>query len=230
MNFVDGVGNSQEIVNDVGDEQQTADAENRQENIDVMSKTNAVSSGLDKNLKGIWKDEWVASLIHLRGSMNDEFNKPQKSGLDVWSRLTAQMTETHKGFDKNSESCRKKWQRIYKQFRDSKALVSTSNGGGNKQSSCKWFDLVDHYMHNQAVHTTVNTKCVDMEPSITLSPRGKNASKRARRDQKIKESLSQMVETWRESLEVLKDSEAKRLATLQRLNGTMTGLLDILRK
>ena len=57
-----------------------------------------------------------------------------------------------------------------------------------------------------------------------------NTAKRARREQQIKESLSKMVRTWRDSLEVLKDLETTRVDTLQRLSSTMTGLLDVLRK
>jgi hypothetical protein len=57
-----------------------------------------------------------------------------------------------------------------------------------------------------------------------------NVAKRARREQEIKESLSKMVRTWRNSLEVLKDLETKRVDTLQRLSTTMTGLLDVLKK
>ena len=57
-----------------------------------------------------------------------------------------------------------------------------------------------------------------------------NTAKRARREQQIKESLSKMVKTWRDSLEVLKDLETTRVDTLQRLSSTMTGLLDVLKK
>ncbi|KAI5080329.1 hypothetical protein GOP47_0005808 [Adiantum capillus-veneris] len=198
----------------------------------------------DKHFRGgAWKDDWVVSLIHLRGSMDDEFMKPQKPGIDMWSKVSSQLAEAHEDFDKNSESCRKKWQRVYKAFKDDKALLAASSG--EKYLSCKWFDLVEHYMHN---HVDQNGGADDQPTSAeeVTHPHSAHApptdsvnhlvhqyklnAKRARKDQKVKESLSQMVETWRESLEVLKDSEAKRLEILQTLSNTMAGLLDVLRQ
>ncbi|KAH7447829.1 hypothetical protein KP509_01G123200 [Ceratopteris richardii] len=203
----------------------------------------------DKHFRGgAWKDDWVVSLIHLRGSMDEEFLKPQKPGIDMWSRVSSQLAEAHEDFDKNSESCRKKWQRIYKSFKDDKALLAAPGNGNEKYLTCKWFDLVEHYMHN---HVDRNGNAFGMDDQLPLLPApvgmvadphfanavGTESSdqyrpnaKRARKDQKVKESLSQMVETWRESLEVLRDSEVKRVEILQTLSNTMAGLLDVLRK
>lgn len=207
--------------------------------IDVPKGSESPASA-DKHFKGAWKDEWVVSLIHLRGSMDEEFVKPQKSGLDLWTRVCTGMTEAHEDFDKNSESCRKKWQRVYKMFKDAKAAMATNTE--DKQMPSKWFDLIQHYMHR---HFDANGNAIGGdEPMIMEGIAHLDTSlnsdlivhhirinaKRARRDQEIKETLSKMVVTWRESLEVLKESEAKRLEILQKMSTTMAGLLDTLKK
>ena len=144
------------------------------------------------------------------------------------------------------------------------SLPCPPSDSSSKQSSCKWFDVVDEYMHTQVTppteswHNNEESETVqegmmariidDSEPihqeankldeNIVVCERepvdneGIRAVtvKRARREQQIKESLTQMVNTWRESLEVLKDSETKRVQTLQSLSSTMTGLLEILKK
>lgn len=212
----------------------------------AKSAESLISSVSDKHFRGgAWKDDWVVSLIHLRGSMDEEFMKPQKPGIDMWSKVSSQLAEAHEDFDKNSESCRKKWQRVYKSFKDDKALLAAPSG--EKYLSCKWFDLVEHYMHNHVDRVGgVDEQPVSASAEEVTNPNSalvastgsadhlvhqyKLNAKRARTDEKVKESLSHMVETWRESLEVLKDSEAKRLEILQTLSNTMAGLLDVLKK
>eukprot|EP00250_Pteridium_aquilinum_P033571 c5862_g1_i1 orf=36-920(+) len=218
-------------------------SQNGESGIDPARGSDSPASG-DKHFKGAWKDEWVVSLIHLRGSMDDEFMKPQKSGLDLWTRVCTGMAEAHGDFDKNSESCRKKWQRVYKVFKDSKASMATAMvDAEDKQMPCKWFDLIQRYMHR---HFDSNGNAIGNDEPIAsegvthMTDSGLAAdiiahhiqanAKRARRDQEIKETLSKMVVTWRESLEVLRDSEAKRLEILQKMSSTMAGLLDTLRK
>lgn len=195
----------------------------------------------DKQSKVAWTDEWVVSLIHLRGSMDDEFMKPQKSGLDLWTRVCTGMTEAHEDFDKNGESCRKKWQRVYKMFKDNKASMAMG-AVEDKLMPCKWYDLIEQYMHR---HFDSNGNPIGGDESLHLEGVShmdtgltddviahhiRDNVKRARRDQEIKETLSKMVITWRESLQALKESEAKRLEILQKMSSTMMGLLDTLKK
>ncbi|KAH6556706.1 hypothetical protein KP509_1Z161000 [Ceratopteris richardii] len=207
---------------------------------DVASRGSESPASADKHFKGAWKDEWVTSLIHLRGSMDDEFSKPQRSGLDLWTRICTGMSEAHNDFDKNNESCRKKWQRLFKMFKDAKTASGTSTD--DKQLPSKWFDLIQHYMHH---HFDANGNAIgsdelslqdgvahmdtSVENDVIIHCIQSNA-KRARRDQVIKETLSKMVITWRKSLEVLKESEAKRLDVLQKMSSTMAELLDTLKK
>ena len=146
------------------------------------------------------------------------------------------------------------------------SLPCPPSDSSSKQSSCKWFDVVDEYMHTQVTppteswhnnevsenvqegmmariiddSTPIHQEANKLDQNIIVCERepvdneGIRTStitvKRARREQQIKESLTQMVNTWKESLEVLKDSETKRVQTLQSLSSTMTGLLDILKK
>lgn len=97
---------------------------------------------------GAWKDHWVAMLVELRGCMNDEFMKPQKQGVDMWTRVATEIAAACDGFDKDSESCRKKWQKVYKLYKEDKSRIIRSSGNNPRNLTCKWFYLVDKYMQS----------------------------------------------------------------------------------
>ena len=44
-------------------------------------------------------------------------------------------------FDKDSEACRKKWLRIYKEYKDDK----NAQLSGNASQKCKFYDLMEFY-------------------------------------------------------------------------------------
>ncbi|KAI5077418.1 hypothetical protein GOP47_0007242 [Adiantum capillus-veneris] len=117
-------------------------------------------SSLKRTRGGAWKDHWVAMLVDLRGCMNEEFMKPQKQGADMWTRVAAEISAACDGFDKDSESCRKKWQKVYKVYKEDKLRLVQAATIDNPQStcttfSCKWFHLIDKYMQSSTHH--VNT-------------------------------------------------------------------------
>ena len=89
-----------------------------------------------------WKDVWVAQLIHIRGRMNAAFAGPQKQRVDLWQVIKNEMSRTCYGFDKDSEACRKKWLRIYKEYKDDK----NAQLSGNASQKCKFYDLMEFYM------------------------------------------------------------------------------------
>lgn len=107
------------------------------------------SAALKRTRGGAWKDHWVAMLVELRGCMNEEFMKPQKQGADMWTRVASEIAGACDGFDKDSESCRKKWQKVYKAYKEDKArIVGLPADNHPRTLACKWFHLVDKYMQN----------------------------------------------------------------------------------
>ncbi|MCO5560792.1 hypothetical protein L7F22_014412 [Adiantum nelumboides] len=80
--------------------------------------------------------------------MNDDFNNPQKQGTNLWSKIANKLTSSYFDFDKDSEACCKKWGRVYDQYKADKLHNSIS--GNDVTKTCKWFDVVDEYMHDRA--------------------------------------------------------------------------------
>ncbi|MCO5556254.1 hypothetical protein L7F22_009800 [Adiantum nelumboides] len=112
-----------------------------------------VSPSLKRTRGGAWKDHWVAMLVDLRGCMNEEFMKPQKQGTDMWTRVAIEIAAACDGFDKDSESCRKKWQKVYKVYKEDKLRLGQAvddNLQTTPNFSCKWFHLIDKYMQSTA--------------------------------------------------------------------------------
>eukprot|EP00250_Pteridium_aquilinum_P028286 c36903_g1_i1 orf=99-665(-) len=95
-----------------------------------------------------WKDAWVAQLIHIHGSMNDSFSKAPKQGVDQWEKVAMQLASLFPDCDKDSESCRKRWGRVYADFKKDKLHNSIS--GNDWKVTCQWYDIVDEYMHSRA--------------------------------------------------------------------------------
>lgn len=93
-----------------------------------------------------WKDVWVAQLIHVRGRMQSSFSGPQKQRIDLWQVIKNEMARTCPGFDKDSEACRKKWRRVYKEYRDEKTL----HAAGDASQRCRFYDLLEYYMGDRA--------------------------------------------------------------------------------
>lgn len=92
-----------------------------------------------------WKDVWVAQLIHIRGRMHSTFTSPQRQRVDLWQIVKHEMTNSCHGFDKDSEACRKKWIRVYKEYKDDLHLSNDE-----KTQKCRFYDLVDFYMGDRA--------------------------------------------------------------------------------
>lgn len=68
----------------------------------------------------LWKDFWVVTLIHEHGLLNDDFNKPQMQGIDLWSKIANKIASTYFDFDKDSEASSKKWGCVYDQYKADK--------------------------------------------------------------------------------------------------------------
>ncbi|MCO5568399.1 hypothetical protein L7F22_022098 [Adiantum nelumboides] len=69
-------------------------------------------------------------------------------GIDLWGKVATKLASMFIDCDKDGQACRKKWARVNKQYREDKSHNAIS--GNDKKRSCKWYDIVDEYMHDRA--------------------------------------------------------------------------------
>ncbi|KAI5062686.1 hypothetical protein GOP47_0023225 [Adiantum capillus-veneris] len=62
----------------------------------------------DKKGRENWKDAWVMQLIHICGTMHDDFGKPPKQDVDLWSKVVTQLASLFPECDKDDQACSKK--------------------------------------------------------------------------------------------------------------------------
>jgi hypothetical protein len=53
----------------------------------------------------MWKDEWVVQLIEQRALMKQQFDAPPKQGVDLWTRVAAEVLANCPDFKKNCYDC-----------------------------------------------------------------------------------------------------------------------------
>ena len=70
------------------------------------------------------------------------------AGVDNWSRLHIKLVLFCPDFTKDSESCRKKWNAIYNDYKEDKAMNLKSDSQRSKK--CRWYHFVDDFMSDQA--------------------------------------------------------------------------------
>ncbi|MCO5592735.1 hypothetical protein L7F22_046738 [Adiantum nelumboides] len=172
--------------------------------------------------KSKWLDFWVDQLIHVRGAMNDEYNNSGKQGINLWAKVATKLAGIYLEFDKDSESCRKKWQAVLAKYRVDKAHNSIS--GNDRKHTCKWFDVVDEYYHDRATvtplsHASSSTMdnaafLVGDEDVVPLDDEKHQASMSSGRrvTPKYEESLATMADTGKQLLEHLKETSTKTVS------------------
>ncbi|MCO5580529.1 hypothetical protein L7F22_034397 [Adiantum nelumboides] len=180
-------------------------------------------------------------LIHVRGAMNEEFNNPGKQGVNLWAKVATKLAGIYPDFDKDSESCRKKWQAVLAKYRVDKAHNSIC--GNDRKHTCKWFDVVDEYYHDRATTTPLShassstmddAASLGDEDIVPLDDEKPQApmSLGCRATPKYEDSLATMADTRKKRLEHLKETstetvslERERLKILSRLHATMAEYL-----
>lgn len=105
-----------------------------------------VDGHVEKQSIARWKDAWVIQLIHIRGRMHKVFSSPQKQRVDLWQAVKNEMAKTCCEFDKDSEACRKKWRRVFKDYKDDRHAILSGN---EKSKKCRFYDLIDSYMRDR---------------------------------------------------------------------------------
>jgi hypothetical protein len=76
------------------------------------------------------------------------------------------MSRTCYGFDKDSEACRKKWLRIYKEYKDDK----NAQLSGNASQKCKFYELMEFYMGEKVNGTCDSSPTVGFGVPLTIIP------------------------------------------------------------
>ncbi|MCO5562760.1 hypothetical protein L7F22_016392 [Adiantum nelumboides] len=80
--------------------------------------------------------------------MNNEFTKAHKQGVDLWSKVAIQLTSLHPNCDKDAESYKKRWGRVYDSYKKDKLYLLVSRH--DRKITYPWFDIVDQYMADRA--------------------------------------------------------------------------------
>ncbi|MCO5596458.1 hypothetical protein L7F22_050521 [Adiantum nelumboides] len=157
------------------------------------------------------------------GGMSEEFNNPQKQGINLWVKVASRLASTYHDFAKEREACRKKWAALFAQYRLDKAHNATSKN--DREHTCKLYDVMDEYYHDK-----VQVNCVSHASSTTIAdtiatcetvgdedfkvPQTKDTSNitTRRNAPRAKESLAQMANTGRAMVEHLKDNFTRQEA------------------
>lgn len=182
-----------------------------------------------------WKDTWVAQLIHVRGRMQAAFSGPQKQRIDLWQVIKNEMARTCSGFDKDSEACRKKWRRVYKEYRDEKTLQNTGDGS----QKCRFYELLEHYMGERADGASDPPVCLGLsvkdemlsvksEAEIGEAYAMRKPRKRVKRQEgstvdseSLRSMISELVGIGKEMLQTTRQFEQDKLEVLHSLKETL---------
>lgn len=93
-----------------------------------------------------WPDSEVYALIDIRGEMEPDFVKnSKKQGVDSWSNLHARMMASVEGFNRTPIACKRKFNSLYKQYKDDKMANNVSDG--DHRNECKFHECLDHWWH-----------------------------------------------------------------------------------
>lgn len=169
------------------------------------------------------------------------------AGVDNWGMLHTQLVAACPDFNRSSDACRKKWKKIYDEY---KADYTINGISGNARSAkCKWYSLVDGFMHDRAnvmkhVHASATDEdpnnpqeiggevggdrtaekpaiISDSAPSSSQIPVGKRGEKFA-----TQEAILEMSQHSKLLLQTMKETEDQKLALLQGMLATMSQLVN----
>ncbi|MCO5552802.1 hypothetical protein L7F22_023435 [Adiantum nelumboides] len=175
------------------------------------------------------------------GKDDDDNNKKRKQGVNLWEKVATKLARIYFDFDKDIESCHKKWQVVLVKYRVDK--THNSIFGNDKKHTCKWFDVVDEYYHDTATVTPlihVSSSTMDDatflgdEDIVPLDDEKPQApmSLGHRATPKYEDSLATMADTGKQLLKPLKEIfietislERERLKILSGLHAMMAEYL-----
>ena len=84
--------------------------------------------------------------------------------MDNWGVLHTHLVAACPDFDRSSDACRKKWKKVYDDYKSDYNLNGTS--GSQRSSKSKYYLIIDSYMHDRAnVYKHVHGSATDENPN-----------------------------------------------------------------
>ena len=168
-------------------------------------------------------------------------------GVDNWALLHTELVAACPDFNRSSDACRKKWKKIYDDYKADYNINGVSGNG--RASKCKWYSLVDSYMHERAnVMKHVHGSATDEDPNISqvdgVDTGGVNGDRVqnngneksppcisklvGKRGEKLatQEAIQELSQQSKLLLETLKDTEKQKLLLLEGMLATMGQLVN----
>ena len=147
-------------------------------------------------------------------------------------------------FDRSSDACRKKWKKLYDDYKFDYIVNDIS--GSQRSSKCKYYSLIDGYMHDRAnvlkhVHASATDEDPNRDPSSSIH-KGEDVQEtmkhpeasssevqgKKKRDKFVaQQAMSVMVEQSVKLTDVISSSEAAKLNLLQ---GTLAMMNELVKK
>ena len=164
------------------------------------------------------------------------------SGVDNWGVLQTQLVAICPDFNRSSDACRKKWKKLYDDYKSNYTANGTS--GSERSSKCKYYSIIDSYMHDRAnvlkhVHGSATDEDPNKDPSSllhegedvqeTIRPPEASSSEVQGKKKMDKFAAQQAINVMAEQSVKLTDtitnSEAVKLNLLQGMLATMNELV-----
>jgi hypothetical protein len=92
-------------------------------------------------------------------------------GVDNWGVLHTHLVAACPDFDRSSDACRKKWKKLYDDYKSDYNVNGTF--GSQRASKSKYYPLIDIYMHDRVnvlrhVHASATDEDPNKNPSSLL--------------------------------------------------------------
>ncbi|MCO5568398.1 hypothetical protein L7F22_022097 [Adiantum nelumboides] len=165
--------------------------------------------------------------------MNDEFNRMPKQGIDLWGKVATKLASMFADCDKDGQACRKKWARVNKHYREDKSHNAIS--GNDRKRSCKWYDIVDEYMHGKAnvvCKSHASSIGEEFEPGqhgqegIYVHSQEKEEKKVSSKASAKDDALHQLVLHMKQEFSRRAAMEERRQTSFEAMQSIMASLLD----
>ena len=158
--------------------------------------------------------------------------------MDNWSRLHTKLIALCPNFNKDSESCRKKWSAVYNDYKEDKACNLKS--GSERSEKCCWYTLVDEFMSDRAnvvSHAHASATTPDGPKSTTatdiLTPELKSGEStssspepKRKEDVFLERCIGRIEESSKNLMDSLKSSDEMKMALLMSIQQTMQKLVE----
>ena len=163
-------------------------------------------------------------------------------GAGNWGVLHTHLVDNCPDFNRNSDACRKKWKKLYDDYKSDYTVNGTS--GSQRSSKYKYYSIIDSYMHDRAyVLKHVHGSATDEDPNKDLSSllhegedvqetmRPPEASSFEAQGKKktdkfaSQQAMSVMAEQSVKLTDAITSSEAAKLNLLQGMLATMNELV-----